>query len=275
VKPHFPNDVPYISDPPPDDNNANSFKNDWELTPRVWLGYSGQDGLGVRATYWQLDADAGPTSIVGTPTNTPIYVQVIGASTGLGRNAFADVGETFIASHSLQLQTFDVEGTREWRRNQSSAILGLGIRWADMDQRFNATVFDAGGALSEQVIHTHGFQGFGPTASILAVQGIGQSGLGVYGTARFSVLFGDSQQEIYEVKNGGANIGQDRFRSDDVLTIGELGFGLQYSHGLYGTYSGFVRAGYEGQVWFDAGGPTSPDGDMGLHGLLIGFGIEG
>ena len=275
VRPYVKDDVAYISDPPPDDNLVQSFDRDFEFTPRVWLGYTGQDGLGVRATYWQLDTDAGPVSIVGTANNTPIFVQVIGASTGVGRNAFAGVGETFIAGHSIQLQTLDLELTREFRRNQSLMMLGLGLRWADMDQRFNATVLDAGNVLNEQVIHTHGFEGFGPTVSIFGLQAFGQSGWGVYGMARGSILFGERSQDIYEVKNAGANIGRDTYNGDEVLTIGELGFGLQYSHGMYGTYAGFIRVGYEGQIWFDAGGPTSTSGDLGLHGLLVGFGIEG
>jgi hypothetical protein len=201
---------------------------------------------------------------------------VIGASTGVGRNAFADIGETFIAGSSIQMNTLDGEITKDWRRgNNSNTMLSFGLRFADMDQRFQATVFDAGGALSEQVIHTHGFVGFGPTVGVNGVQSIGQSNWGVYGRARASVLFGERSQDIYEVKNGGANIGHDTFEGDEIMTIGELGFGLQYSHALNATYSSFVRVGYEGQVWFDAGGPTSTSGDLGLHGLLVGFGIEG
>jgi hypothetical protein len=59
------------------------------------------------------------------------------------------------------------------------------------------------------------------------------------------------------------------------MMVGELGFGLQYSHPVSNVASAFIRAGYEGQIWFDAGGPISPYGDLGLHGLLIAIGFEG
>jgi hypothetical protein len=275
VRPHVPDDVPYIVDPAPDNNTVGAFNRDWEFTPRVWVGYTGPDGLGARATYWQLDSSAGPESIVGTPTNTPIYVQVIGASTGVGRNAFAGIDETFIAGASLEMQAIDLELTREWRRNMASVMLGVGLRYGNVAQRFNATVLDSVGVLSEQVIHHHGFEGVGPTISLIGFQPFGDTRLGVYGTIRGSVLFGEVYQDIYEVKNGGANIGQDTFSGDEVMAIGEIGFGLQYSHPVSNTAAAFIRAGYEGQVWFDAGGPTSMYGDLGLHGLLIAIGFEG
>ncbi len=31
---------------------------DYELSPRVWLGWENSEGIGVRARYWQIDADA-------------------------------------------------------------------------------------------------------------------------------------------------------------------------------------------------------------------------
>jgi hypothetical protein len=59
------------------------------------------------------------------------------------------------------------------------------------------------------------------------------------------------------------------------MTIGELGFGVQYSREVTRTAVMFVRLGYEAQVWFDAGGPLSTSGDLGLEGIVLGFGIDG
>ncbi len=276
IRPHFHEDVAFITDPAPDDNHVQSFHRDFEPSARVWLGYTGCDGSGVRATFWHFDHDADSQSIVGTAANTPIFVQVIGAGTGIGRNAFADDGETFIAQHSLILQTLDLEATKQYGRCRSYVNAGLGLRYAKMEQEFNARVFDANGALDEQVVHRHDFEGFGPTVSLFFHQQFGQSNWGGYGNLRGSILFGDRNQSIHEVKNGGANVGQDFFDSSEVMTIGEIGLGIQYSRSINCDRSlVFVRAGYEGQVWFDAGGPLSTTGDLGLEGLVLSFGIEG
>ncbi|MEX2286201.1 MAG: Lpg1974 family pore-forming outer membrane protein [Planctomycetaceae bacterium] len=275
IRPHFHEDVAFISDPPPDDNHVQSFDRDFEPSARVWLGHTGCDGSGVRATFWHFDHGANPQSIVGTPANTPIFVQVIGAGTGIGRNAFADDGEIFTAQHSLILQTFDLEATKQFGRCRSYGVAGLGLRYANMEQEFNARVFNAG-VLDEQVIHRHDFEGIGPTVSFFVHQQFGQSNWGGYGSLRGSVLFGERNQSIYEVKNAGANIGQDFFQGDEVMTIGEIGLGIQYSRSIMDDRSlVFVRGGYEAQVWFDAGGPLSTTGDLGLEGLVLAFGIEG
>ncbi len=38
--------------------NLVPFSFDYDLTPRVWLGYFGENGMGVRASYWQYDHNA-------------------------------------------------------------------------------------------------------------------------------------------------------------------------------------------------------------------------
>ena len=73
VKPHFHEDTAFIVDPAPDNNNVRSFQNDYQVSPRVWLGWNdGCSGAGWRASYWTYDYDADPQSILGTPANTPI-----------------------------------------------------------------------------------------------------------------------------------------------------------------------------------------------------------
>jgi hypothetical protein len=272
IRPHFHQDTAFVIDPT-STCVSRSFDRNFEITPRVWLGYTDCDGFGVRAQYWQYDHDADPQSIVGTATNTPISATVFSAVPNHVHSIFADADETLIAQHSLLLQAFDLEATKQFRRCRSSAVAGIGLRYARMEQEFNARVFDDGGAFAAQVVNQHDFEGIGPTASLWLHQQFGCSNWGGYGSLRGSVLFGDRNDTVSAVTVGDPTENH-FYNSRDVMGIGEIGFGVQYSRCVTGNSIVFVRGGYEGQIWFDAGGPLSIDGNLGLEGLVLSFGVE-
>lgn len=274
LKPHFQDNTAIVLDPPPSDNIVIPFDYDFEVSPRVWLGYEHCDGHGFRFSYWQFDEAADQAWLEVQPTQLAVS-QVYGANGILTRNAFAGPGEWISADHSVDLQTADFEFTSRHEYCTHNVLLSAGIRYAKMEQEFAATAWTGGlgVTLDEYVRNRHGFEGFGPTVAIDWSRPFGDHGLSFYTNARGSILFGDVYQDVYEIKNAGADVGNDNYDGDDSLAIGELGMGLQYSVLGWSDCEWIFRAGYEGQLWLDAGGPIRTQGDMALHGLSFGVGF--
>jgi hypothetical protein len=270
---HFQENFGIVIDPPPNDNIIRPFNYDREISPRFWIGYSSASGVGVRARYWQYDHDADPVSATGAAGEL-LFAEVFAVNTSLARNAFAGPGETLTSEHSLELQTIDLEATTSFNASSALLLFSAGARYARMDQHFIATATTAANVIDEQVDHQHSFEGWGPTLAFELNRPFGTHGLSFYANTRGSVLFGDVNQEIHEIKNAGANLGHDSYDGEESLTIAELGFGLQYNHITQNNSLFFVRGGYEGQIWFDAGGPARTTGDMTLDGIVLGVGCQ-
>jgi hypothetical protein len=134
-------------------------------------------------------------------------------------------------------------------------------------------VTDGLSGFSELVRNDHDFEGIGPTISLEMVRPFLADRFAIYGSLRGSILLGDASQKITEIKNGGADVVMDTVSQDDILSIGETELGLQYSHPWRESAVLFVRGGYEGQVWWGAGGPTDTDSNMGLDGISLSLGI--
>ena len=276
IRPSFEENTAFVVDPPPNDNFVTPFDYSYDVTPRIWLGYNSVCGLGIRGRYWEYDQEADVASLLVTSSSPLAFVEVSRAGNNLTRSAFAGVGETITAKHSLEMQVFDLEATKQLHPGGMTMMLGLGLRYAKIDQNFRATVTTSSGVIDELVDHSHGFEGFGPTASLEILHPLCNPccGLSAYGAIRGSVLFGDASQDILEIKGAGATVGRDRYRGDELLSIGEIEIGLQYALAFCYRTQAFVRVGYEGQIWWDAGGPLSTAGDMGLQGLSLGLGFS-
>lgn len=273
LRPRFSENTAMVIDPLPDDNIVRPFEYDFEASPRIWAGWLNECGLGAQVRYWHFDAEADTESFSPTPADPLANVWVFGAGGNVSRNAFAGVGETLTVSHDMEIDAIDLEAVQrmQWRR---TILYGsLGGRYARIEQHFLARAITAAGVIDEMVDHDHSFEGFGPTAGLLIIQPVFDSGFGLYGNLRGSILFGEQKQSILEIKNAGANVGRDTHTGDEVLAIGEIGFGVQYARVIRRNAVGFVRAGYEGQIWWDAGGPINTDGNMGLEGFAFSIGV--
>jgi hypothetical protein len=75
---------------------------DYDETFRLWAGYTGCSGVGVRVSWWELDHDSDTASVT---------VPAGGGVEGSLVNVFFAGGFTFSASQSLELQTLDFEVT--------------------------------------------------------------------------------------------------------------------------------------------------------------------
>ncbi|MDH3719669.1 MAG: Lpg1974 family pore-forming outer membrane protein [Planctomycetota bacterium] len=272
MRPRFDQNAAIVIDPVPG-NTVVPFSYDREITPRAWFGYQNAEGGGLRVRYWEFDAAANTEVYSPIPAATPAFLFVYGASGNLARNAFADVGETMTSDHALELTTIDLEATQRFHWHNIDLLAGLGLRYAQMDQVGQAIVTDGAGALSESVHNDHDFEGIGPMISLEIVRPLLSDRFSIYGSLRGSILLGDASQRITEVKNGGADMVTDVVNQDDILSIGEIELGLQFSRPWGDSAVVFIRGGYEGQVWWGAGGPTDTASNLGLDGVSLSLGI--
>ncbi len=269
----FDQDVALVIDPPvgnvlvPFDYSAN-------FSPRVWLGLQSCSGLGFRTTYFGFDEDGPSRSAAAVAGATPVYVSVNGADGNLTRNATANVGETLSSAHWLQIQAVDLEATHAIVWAEFRTLLGIGIRIGDIDQAFRANVTDAGGMLQQAVGNTLDFTGAGPTLSAELTRDLGRKGCQLYASGRTSLLIGDIEQRIYEMK--GAFTTELEDYAEQRKTIGnlELALGLQYGQSIGRAAGAFARVGYEAQWWTEAGGPVNATDSIGLHGVAFALGLN-
>jgi Legionella pneumophila major outer membrane protein precursor len=273
IRPNFDQNVAMIVDPPVG-NTLVPFEYDHQLSPRAWLGWQSCEGIGFRATYFRFDESANSETVTAVAGATPVYLFVYGAGGNLSRNAHANVGQTLVSNHDLNLNSLDLEATELLRWNRSRAIFGLGVRTADMQQTSRGDVFNPDGTLEEVVGNDLDFLAAGPTVSAQLTRGMGASHFGIFAATRSSLLVGKTEQRIYEMKGAFTTELEDIAIQREVLGNFELGLGLQYEQSLGQSASMFVRTGYECQLWLDAGGPVDSHSTIGLDGITLAMGVN-
>lgn len=100
------------------------------------------------------------------------------------------------------------------------------------------------------------FEGFGPVFALEATRAIDDR-FSLYATLRQSILFGEDDYDD----------GTGVFSTDTLVGITEIGAGIQANFGL-GRADAFLRAGFEGQYWWEDGA------DTGLFGGVLGAGAN-
>lgn len=269
----FDQNVALVIDPPVG-NTLVPFNYSMNLSPRIWLGIQSNSGLGFRATYFRYDDSAATESVTATVGATPVYLFVYGAGGNLSRNANANAGQTLVSNHSLQLQSVDFEATQFFQLRQMRALLGFGVRIADMQQHLRGDVFNPDGSLEESVRNTLTFTGAGPTLSGQLTRGLGTSRFSLYASGRTSLLICETEQRIYEMKGAYTTELEDVAAQREIMGNFELGLGGQYGQSIGRSAGLFVRCGYEAQIWLDAGGPVDSHSTIGLDGISMAAGFN-
>lgn len=270
ITPRPPNE-PWVNDPA-NTNFVQSYGSSYSPSLQGTVGYTGANGYGAQVIYWDFDDTVGTSSFTAGAGDL-LFAEVFAANTSLVRNAFAGPGETLNTEYSLRVRSLDLEATSLYLFGDSALLVGFGVRYARLEQHFVAEAI-AGGVVDELVEHRHGFEGWGPTLSGEFRRALWWPGLVAYANARGAILFGERYQDIYEVKMAGAMIGQDSYDGDVALPFAGLGLGLEYNHAVGANSFAFVRLGYLAQMWFDAGGPTALDGNLGFGGILLTAGLR-
>ena len=254
---------------------GSEFEYDLELSPRAWLSVDGCAGLGLRATYWQLDQDA--NAIAASPP-----------ANGFGRidhPSFGDIdisttipGDRFVAMSGIEAYSIDLEATKQMRFNLWAVTAGTGVRYASVEQSYLAELTNSAGTRQGQIDFQQNLGGFGPTISLNTARPLGQC-FTIFGKARGSLLWGDGTVEL----DAGEDLDlttpfrTDRVNNrDDILPITEIQVGLQWlpPPRPHYAFQPFFSAALEGQLWSNAGNATTESGDLGFFGFNVGIGFS-
>jgi len=217
---------------------ATPFDYDFEISGRYWLGARADNGVGARVRYWQWEHLAARAV------------------------SFDEVVDLF---HRIELATLDAELTQDWQLGAATLRVGGGLRYLRLNQQYGATVNDPFGP-PERLRYRQSFEGIGPTISAEWLRPIGLN-LSAYAQVRGAVTFGERNERLSYTFSG-LDFTISRTGVDEVISVGELGVGLQADLGPL-----FIRGGYEGQIWWNTGGPNGGGDGMGLHGFSIGAGL--
>lgn len=269
VRPHYDDQAAFYVDTfSPDSVRAEPFETQFKLTPRIWLGYTTQNGLGVRVRFWQYDHNTSPRSF--TPgAGVGVFSRV--EATPFNSYAFADAGETLTATHSMKLDTIDLDVTQDFNWHQSKIVVFGGLRYVSTAQRYLAEVVDGGGVFHDSTFLDHSFEGVGPTLGLDLKRQIGDSRFFLVTGGRASVLFGNYWEDAGENYHNWGEV--EVIEEPQVKAVGEAGIALEYEREIRGNAILLVRGGYEGHMWFQGGGPNSDGGDLGLEGFAVAIGL--
>lgn len=273
------------------------FHWDYEIAPRVWLGYVGEGGLGLRGRYWRFDegtkrsfTNSDTTGTVWITSATPLDSQGLTPIFAYGL-VFAPASgvESLAFVSDLELDVLDLEATQEVQAGEWSLQLAGGVRLTRISQVYNVfrsrTAIDPVGYQQTDTLRSrHWFEGLGPTAALEAWRPLG-FGLSLYGSARGSVLFGNGKHKAGQVSISQsvsdpsvvpwstATFQEAAASRDDILPIAEVEAGLEWFDEIGGSIV-FLQAALVGQVWFDAGSASSEKGNLGLFGLSLSAGMQ-
>ena len=268
LKPHFSDDTAFVVSDMTDFESV-AFDNEYELTPRVWLAHTWENGFGARLRYWNYDNNAIDQSFV-IPVGFDAEARVA-VKDSQGFNAFVDgdTGELMLARHGLELHTLDLEMTNQFCLMNSQIVVSGGFRYLSIRNDYRVAAITPDLSVSEAMVHNQRFEGFGPMLAMEVNRPLGDSGLSLYLSLRGAILFGDATQTILDEAAGVSPTSFRQNDSDKQIGIGELGIGVRYSLGVW-----YLQGGWEGQLWTDAGGPIRNTGDLGFQGFSLNFGFN-
>jgi hypothetical protein len=276
------------------------FSTDFEVAPRVWLGYVSPCGFGVRGRYWYYHEGSSETAVNAAG---PEFTQSIVTSAtvqGLSVVSYREGAQVpngpepvdiLGFGRNLDMHVADLEVTRDTQAGSWYFLFSVGARYAHLTQHYN--VFFASPNMpniyaddlnSDVLLSEHTFSGAGPTAAI-EVRRPAVFGFALYAGARGSILFGTTEQQAslasfsyfatptMLIPSRAANYSSVCASHDDVLPVAELEAGFEWSH-QWGRVRPFLQTGLVAQSWFGAGSASSTTGNFGLLGLSVLTGLD-
>jgi len=229
-------------------------ENDYDISPRLWLGYVSQSGLGVRARWWKFDHDLDAET--GEATIEDVLLSTRGA---------------------LDMYLVDVEVTQQMQFGLWQANAGGGLRVAGTSRYLGVNLFDPEDEASFDLTLANWFDGIGPTLFTEFRRPIGSCGLALVATGRGSVLFGSRHVVLTGTDEFGVlpgtlmSLGEEH---DTVLGIAEIQMGAEWAKDLSGGSRLFLNTLWEGQYWASSGGLLNLiNNDVGLMGFSVGCGL--
>lgn len=223
--------------------------NEFSASPRFWLGYVGDCGLGWRIRWWEFNHSL----------NGESFLLVDGATTlvdSLG---------------GLEVEALDIEMTQEIDLGLWDMSVGGGVRYGRTEHYMSQLYDDTISTLDIDAFSD--FDGFGPTLFAEMRRPVGCNGFAYVGNMRASLLFGEDKL------NALVGAVDTHIARDNVVGVLEAQLGGEYSSDIGCGTRVFARALAEGQLWTDAtrqidlATNSIESSDIGLVGLTFGIGL--
>ncbi len=250
------------------------FDYDLEFSPRVFIGWRRDDGVGLRATWWRFE-EAASLAAANPPANG--FGSITHPDFGGVDISSVDPTDTFAAGADLTAYTIDLEATKETRFYGWDVGVAGGVRYAYAEQGYIAQLTDQNQLLLGSIDFRQQIEGFGPTLSLSAARELAYR-IDVFCRGRGSILFGDGESTLVSGQSlttaNPATVTRTTNR-DDLLSIAEIQFGFGWkARRRGGAVLPFVTVAMEGQIWNGAGTASSEDGDLGFFGFTSAFGVD-
>ena len=222
--------------------DATDLHFDYETTPRLWVGWQGESGLGLRARYWEFDqVEFGDSQLApGLRTDSISY-------------------DTYV---------FDLEVIDTMRLNAVwDVTLSAGLRYVEFTEIRQSTI-DATGLPANG--HSFESDSLGATLSAEVRRPLWRCLSGFLNT-RGSVLFGDETE-----RTGPTLTTIVDEENDNVYYMAEFSTGVDWVRPMSSGGEFFVRTAYEVQFWDNFTGEPFFDGgeSIGFEGFVIGMGVR-
>jgi hypothetical protein len=215
---------------------------------RTFLGYNLTPTSAVQLTYFHFNTNVAVNDTVTAPNQYDIdaYGDKAGPGQTIATNAF------------VHINAFDLDYVRPYLLNRGlvGVRLNAGMRWADVRQHYDSTVFTtAGGVQGSGNFNTH-FIGYGPHLGL-------QAQARRHADSRFSLLARTGGSLLvggYNVSSGavfpGVAAGGQSANRTLVVPVYEAELGVAWQPTQSFTFS----AGWLFQAWFDLGVSGGTDG---------------
>ncbi len=230
--------------------------NEYNASPRFWLGYVGDCGLGWRIRWWEFNHTLnGETFEIAAGNN--LLVESVGG---------------------LEVEALDVEMTQEIDLGLWDMTVGGGVRYGRTEHVTAQLYDDVLMAAFDDLAIASDFDGFGPTLFAEMRRPVGCNGFAFVGNMRASLLFGEDKfAAAFDDTVGGVLLVATA--QDNVVGVLEAQLGGEYSSDIGCGTRVFARGMAEGQLWTDAtrqiniAANSIESSDIGLVGLTFGIGL--
>ena len=239
--------------------------------PLLWLGYVGDNGIGIRGRWSQLydKNNLSLNSPAQTDSTTTTTYSAYPAGVGFSAISSPDYNDAFAFGSDLTMEVADLEILWDCHPARGSLVFGAGLRYAHLAQNYNAswvsTPLDpTQDTYSTTLTSGHNFNGLGPVASVEAAYPLGQSGFRLTGSARGSLLFGTGTEEASMVALDTDAYGDPPSQTltsnsqsvGGTLPVLEFELGADWGHAL-GAYRFSIQTALVGQIWFYGGNASN------------------
>lgn len=221
------------------------FEFDWQVSPRVEIGFSNDCGFGLRGRAFYFSQNAQESITRDTPDVS------IRTAAPLGLAGFLGLGDTANLAAELTMYTGDVEFTHDLQAGRWALRMSVGGRFAHIEQNYQATAVTPAGAAAGGIYSGLEFDGGGPTVALEAHRRVGKTNWAGFGMIRTSLLYGTYDQNVTVSGPNAILPTQATKATEDFLPVLELEGGIEWVKPMKEMLI-FCRAGFVAQTWFGA-----------------------